>query len=101
MIEPETTEKVNTRRLMSSACAGMFVFGIVMAILGAILPGLFARVGFDKGAAGNLFLYMNFAMLLMSLFFGPIVDRFGFKVLLVVCSLLVAGAFLLLSFSST
>ncbi len=101
MIEPESTEKVNSGRLMTSACAGMFVFGIVMAVLGAILPGLFARVGFDKGAAGNLFLYMNFAMLLMSLFFGPIVDRFGFKVLLVVCSLLVAGAFLLLSFSST
>jgi len=101
MIEPETSGKVNTGRLMTSACAGMFVFGIVMAILGAILPGLFARVGFDKGAAGNLFLYMNFAMLLMSLFFGPIVDRFGFKILLVVSSLLVAGAFLLLSFSST
>ena len=101
MDELKGTSNVNTKRLMSSACAGMFVFGIVMAILGAILPGLFARVGFDKGAAGNLFLYMNFAMLLMSLFFGPIVDRFGFKVLLVVCSLLVAGAFLLLSLSST
>jgi len=50
---------VSVLRLMSSACAGMFVFGIVMAVLGAILPSLFDRIRFDKSAAGNLFLYMN------------------------------------------
>ena len=91
----------NTRKLMTAACSGMFVFGIVMAILGAILPGLFAKVGFDKGAAGDLFLTMNFAMLVMTLLFGPMVDRFGFKVLLIASALLVAGAFFLLSVAST
>lgn len=91
----------NTRKLMTAACSGMFVFGIVMAILGAILPDLFAKVGFDKGAAGDLFLTMNFAMLVMTLFFGPMVDRFGFKVLLIASALLVAGAFFLLSMAST
>jgi fucose permease len=84
-------------RLQASAWAGIFVFGIVMAILGAILPSLFERIGFGAGAAGNLFLTMNFAMLVTSLFFGPLVDRFGFKALLAVSALLVAGAFLLLS----
>ena len=29
---------------MASACAGLFVFGIVMAILGAILPNLFGSI---------------------------------------------------------
>ena len=67
--------------LMASLCAGMFVFGIVMAILGAILPSLFATIALDKAEAGNLFLVMNLAMLIMSLAFGPVVDRFGFKVL--------------------
>ena len=84
-------------RLQASAWAGIFVFGIVMAILGSILPSLFERIGFGAGAAGNLFLTMNFAMLVTSLFFGPLVDRFGFKALLAVSALLVAGAFLLLS----
>jgi len=84
-------------RLQGSAFAGMFVFGIVMAILGAILPSLFERIRIDKAEAGGLFLYMNFTMLLMSLFFGPIVDRFGFKLLLVASSLLVAAAFGLLA----
>ena len=88
-------------RLQSSAWAGIFVFGIVMAVLGAILPSLFDRIGFGAAAAGSLFLTMNFAMLITTLFFGPLVDRFGFKALLAVSAFLVAAAFLLLSFAST
>ncbi len=84
---------------MTAACAGMFVFGIVMAILGAILPALFEKIGFREAAAGNLFLIMNFAMLVMTLFFGPVVDRFGFKTLLIASSVLVAGSFALLAFA--
>jgi FHS family glucose/mannose:H+ symporter-like MFS transporter len=87
-------------RLQASAWAGIFVFGIVMAILGAILPSLFERIGFGAGAAGNLFLTMNFAMLVTTLFFGPLVDRFGFKTLLAVSAFLVALAFFLLSRAS-
>jgi len=101
MLENPVVNSTSTKKLMTAACSGMFVFGIVMAILGAILPELFAKVGFDKGAAGDLFLTMNFAMLVMTLFFGPMVDRFGFKALLVVSALLVAGAFFLLSMAST
>jgi fucose permease len=85
----------SVRPLIASAWAGIFVFGIVMAILGAILPSLFARIRFNKSEAGSLFLFMNLAMLVMSVFFGPIVDRFGYKVFLMICSLLVAASFLL------
>ncbi len=83
---------VRPGRLMASACAGMFVFGIVMAVLGAILPALFDRIAFSKGQAGSLFLVMNMAMLLMSLVFGPVVDRSGFKIFLIVCALAVSAA---------
>jgi FHS family glucose/mannose:H+ symporter-like MFS transporter len=89
------------RMLTASAFAGMFVFGVVMAILGAVLPSLFEKIGFGAGAAGNLFLSMNFAMLVMTVFFGPLVDRFGFKTLLLASSLLVAASFLLLAGAST
>ena len=87
--------------LMASLCAGMFVFGIVMAILGAILPSLFATIALDKAEAGNLFLVMNFAMLIMSLAFGPVVDRFGFKAFLLACAVFVAASLLLLSAAAT
>jgi FHS family glucose/mannose:H+ symporter-like MFS transporter len=85
---------------MSSACAGIFVFGIVMAMLGAILPSLFAKIQFGKSQAGNLFFIMNLAMLVMSVIFGPVVDRFGYRAFLMICSLLVALAFFLFSQAS-
>lgn len=97
---PDRASAAGVARLQASAWAGMFVFGIVMAILGAILPSLFERIGFGAGAAGNLFLTMNFAMLVTTLFFGPLVDRFGFKAVLAVSALLVALAFLALSRAS-
>lgn len=87
--------------LMVAACAGMFVFGIVMAVLGAVLPSLFARIVFSKAAAGDLFLVMNFSMLAVTLLFGPLVDRFGFKLFLTASAVLVASAFTLLNVAST
>ena len=97
MSRPDDARYSGVARLQASAWAGIFVFGIVMAILGAILPSLFDRIGFGAAAAGDLFLTMNFAMLVTTVFFGPLVDRFGYKSLLAVSALLVAAAFLLLS----
>jgi len=68
-----------------------------MASLGALLPGLVKKIGFDKAAAGALFLMMNFAMLVGSLVFGPICDRFGFRVMLLLSTSLVGASFLSLA----
>ncbi|MFZ2054208.1 MAG: MFS transporter [Candidatus Aminicenantales bacterium] len=89
------------RRLVFSAWAGIFVFGLVMAILGAILPSLFERLDFNKSEAGNLFFFMNLAMLGMSVVFGPIVDRFGYRIFLALCSLLVAVSFFFFTVAPT
>lgn len=86
---------------MASACAGMFVFGIVMAILGAILPSLLLKIQFDKSEAGNLFLFMNMAMLIMSVIFGPVIDRFGHKIFLIICTLLVAASLIIFASALT
>jgi len=100
MSDQRKKRQVSTIGLMSSASAGMFVFGIVMATLGPILPSLFIKINFNKSEAGNLFLYMNMAMLVMSIIFGPICDRFGFKIFLIICSLLVAASLFLLTTAS-
>jgi fucose permease len=68
-----------------------------MSSLGSLLPALFDAIGFERVDAGRLFLTMNFAMLVSSLLFGPICDRFGFRTVLVTSTMLVAGAFALLS----
>lgn len=79
----------NRRLVFTAACLGMLVFGIVMTTLGAILPDVIVRFGIDKAAAGSLFLLMSFGIMIGSVAFGPIADRFGFKTLLAVCTTLV------------
>jgi fucose permease len=69
----------------------LFLFGIVMALLGAILPALSARIGIDLAQAGTLFLVMNACILATSLGLGPLMDRFGMKPPLVIGAAL-AGA---------
>lgn len=82
--------------LSIAAYSGMFVFGIVMALLGAILPALSEHLHFAVSDIGTLFLIMNFAMLVCSLALGLAMDRFGMKPPLVLGPLLVAAALVLI-----
>ena len=85
---PVTTP--HRRALFAVACLGMLAFGIVLTTLGAVLPSLVARFGIDKADAGALFLLMSFGILVGSVVFGPMVDRRGYKGMLVVAVALIA-----------
>jgi len=84
---------MNSRRaLFVCACLGMLTFGIVLTTLGAVLPTVIERFGIDKAQAGSLFLLMTFGILAGSLVFGPMVDRYGYKgMLLLATALIVLG----------
>jgi hypothetical protein len=61
---PLTTPKSEANRLAllsGASYAAIFVFGIVMALLGAILPSLASRLRFGPSDIGALFLVMNAA----------------------------------------
>lgn len=70
-------------RLITIACLGMVSFGIVYTTLGAALPAIIARFGLDTVAAGGLLALVSFGVLGGSLSFGPLVDRQGYKGMLV------------------
>lgn len=77
------------RQVFAAACLGMLVFGIVMTVLGTILPMLIERFAVDKASAGSTFTLLSVGILTGSLVFGPVVDRYGFKGLLIACTTLV------------
>ena len=76
--------------LSRAAYSGMFFFGVVMAVLGAVLPLVAGQVHFDLSQTGNLFLAMNLAMLVSGLVVGPLMDRYGKKPALIAGPLFVA-----------
>lgn len=78
------------RVLFACACLGLLTFGIALTTLGSVLPSIMERFGIDKAEAGSLFLLMTFGILAGSLVFGPLVDRYGYKGILVAATALVA-----------
>jgi MFS transporter, FHS family, glucose/mannose:H+ symporter len=79
----------NRRTLFAIACLGLLTFGIVFTTLGAVLPEVTARFGIGKTAAGSLFTLSTFGIVIGSLVFGPIVDRWGYKEMLVFATAIV------------
>ncbi len=83
------------RPLFFSACAAMFLFGIVLAVLGVLfgLPEMRARLGVTLVQEGDVFLSLFFGVFLSTIVVGPVIDSFGNKVVLAASSALVAIAF--------
>ena len=75
--------------VFAAACLGMLLFGIVFLSLGSVNNMLAERFHLDDNGIGTLTALLPFGILAGSLVFGPIVDRFGYKWLLIVCALLV------------
>jgi fucose permease len=73
--------------VFAAACLGMLLFGMTLTTLGAALPPLMDRYGLDRTEAGSLLALMSLGILAASLVFGPIVDRFGYRSVLVVSAL--------------
>jgi fucose permease len=76
------------RPLMITACAGTFAFGTLVAFLGSTLPELRAKLGFGMEQSGTLISLLFLPQIPMSLFVGPVIDRFGKKPVLVTGSFL-------------
>ena len=74
-----------------TAAAGMLLFGLATALLGAILPVLAARVHFNLRDAGTLFLVLNLGVFLCVFGLGWWIDRRGVKMPMVAGPLLVAS----------
>jgi MFS transporter, FHS family, glucose/mannose:H+ symporter len=85
---------VRPRLLFFSACAGILVFGIVLAILGTVfgLPAVRARLQMTLAQQGRLFLLLYLGIFVASLIVGPLIDHVGNKINLLASSLAVALA---------
>jgi fucose permease len=80
MVSPR---RAGNGRLIGTAALSMAAFGVVMTCLGASLHTVIARFGIDKAQAGALLSLLSFWILAGSVVFGPIVDRRGYRGMLV------------------
>lgn len=83
----------STERVNFAACLAMTFFGVAMLSLGVILPHLVAEVP----AAIGLPPFLSVGIILGTIVFGPIMDRSGYKNLLIVSTVLLLAGLLLLA----
>ena len=89
--------------LFGGAATGIFVFGIVMAVLGTLfgLPEMRSRLQMNLAEQGTMFLLLYLGILAATVIAGPVIDAIGNKAILVVSSVLVAGGMIGFAFADS
>jgi len=72
-----------------AAYSGIFIFGICAVSVGLILPDVITKYSISEIEAGVIASLLPFGILAGSFIFGPVVDRYGYKYLLIFCVLFV------------
>ncbi len=84
-----------------AACIALFLFGITFLTLGSILPLLTAKFETRGLNTGFLVSILPIGVMVGSLVFGPIVDRYGYKLPLIISILISAGTLQGLAFTNS
>src|SRR5690606_30818041 len=85
--------KYNKSLVFWAACGGMLLFGVSFITLGSVTPALRIKFGLSELESGALFAILPMGIISGSLLFGPLADRYGYKLLLVLSTLLLAAGF--------
>ena len=93
--------KYNKKVVFWSCCLGLLLFGIALTTLGSIVPDLKEKFKLDDIAAGTLFSILPLGILAGSLLFGPVADKYGFRILMTVSCILMAAGFEGIAFASS
>ncbi|HHW81411.1 MAG TPA: MFS transporter [Bacteroidales bacterium] len=76
-----------------SVFVGIFLFGVSMVMIGSVLPLLKTRLGLTDIVAGELFSILPLGLLIGSVYFGPVSDKYGYRWVLATASLFLAIGF--------
>lgn len=93
---------MNRGSLFAGACAAMFLFGIILAILGALfgLPEMRARLDLSLLEQGHILLSLFGGVFVSTLLAGPAIHRYGGRGVLTAGGTLAGVGFVLLSEAS-
>ena len=89
----------NKKLVFAAACAGLLLFGIGLITLGSVAPDLKSKFNLSEVSSGTIFSILPLGILVGSLLFGPICDKFGYKLVLIISCILMFGGFEGIAFS--
>mgnify|MGYP002347458643 FL=1 len=87
--------------VLAAGFSGMAFFGMAFVILGTVLPSLTERFGLTTANASTVASLLPFGIMFGSLIFGPIIDRYGYKMLIITSTLFTVLGMELLAFAGS
>lgn len=78
---------MSNRASFFAACVGMLLFGVSLITLGSVTLWLRERLLLDNISAGTLFSIPPIGIIVGSLVFGPVADRYGHKLFFVISAI--------------
>ncbi|GAB1473334.1 hypothetical protein MASR2M69_07750 [Bacteroidota bacterium] len=94
-------KEIRKTNVLIAGFTGMIFFGVAFVIMGAVLPSLIKEFSLDTTAASTLVGLLPLGILLGSVLFGPVIDRFGYKKLIILSSIVTVAGLELLAFMDT
>lgn len=91
----------SSRLIFVCACLGMLLFGISLITLGSVAQALREKFLLDDITAGTLFSILPIGILAGSLLFGPLSDRYGYKIIMLLSCLVIFAGFQGIAFASS
>ncbi len=88
-------------QVFAAACIGLLLFGIMLITLGSILPSLTVKFRMNELSSGKLVSLLPIGIIAGSLVFGPVADRYGYKMMFIITTLLMMVAFEGLAFADS
>ena len=88
-------------QVFAAACIGLLLFGIMLITLGSILPSLTAKFKLNEISSGKLVSILPIGIIAGSVVFGPVADRYGYKMMFIITTLLMILAFESLAFADS
>ena len=95
------TENSNPKMQYIASCIGIVFFGVAFLTLGAIMPAVAAEYGLDDKMSATLAAILPIGTLAGSLIFGPVVDRQGYKMVMIVQNLIGAAGLFIIAFAGS
>ncbi len=93
--------EIKRPNVLIAGFTGMILFGVAFVIMGAVLPSLIRKFSLDTTTASTLAGLLPLGILLGSMLFGPVIDRFGYKKLIIISSIITITGLELLAFMNT
>ncbi len=87
--------------IFRASCLGMLLFGIGLITLGSVVPDLKVKLQLDEISSGTLFSILPFGILSGSLIFGPVVDKYSYRILLSASCIFMFSGFMGIAFAQS